>query len=153
MKTVTFNTLDQEDKNNLEEAVSRLSHALNKKSNPRTSAIAVTQNGKHYGNNIFLSNCTLFCAEAMALAASVAANDSKVTKLYFASGRADTEVSTLISPCGNCRQILHDFAQLNNTPIELFSTTNSMKEVILTNSDELLPEGFKSASLGTMTQQ
>jgi len=152
MRIVTFNTLKPEDKARLEEAVSRLSHALNKVSNPRTSAIAVTQNGRHYGNNIFLSNCTLFCAEAMALAASVAANDSKVEKLYFASGRADSEVCTLISPCGNCRQVLHDFARLNASSIEIISTTNTMQEVMLTNSDELLPEGFRSASLGKMAQ-
>ncbi len=153
MRTVAFNTLNKEDHSYLREAVTRLPYALNKVSNPRTSAVAVTANGSHYGNNIFLSNCALFCAEAMALAAAVAANDYGVTKLYFASGRADSEMPKLISPCGNCRQVLHDFARLNNTAIEVFSTTNSMKEVTLTDSDELLPEGFKSASLGKMSEK
>jgi cytidine deaminase len=150
MKIKTFSSLSPDDQVFLREAAKRLPHSLNKVSNPQTSAIAVSQNGRYYGNNIFLSNCSLFCAEAMALAASVAANDSNVTKLYFASGRADTKTPKLISPCGNCRQILHDFSRLNNNDIEVFLTTSTLDEVMITTSAELLPEGFKSASLGKM---
>jgi cytidine deaminase len=151
MKTLPFDSLPQLDQDLLREAVSRLTHSLNKVSNPRTSAIAVTQNARYYGNNIFLSNCTLFCAEASALMASVTANDREVTKLYLAVGRLDTNTPKIVSPCGNCRQILHDFAHLNANTIDVFSTTNQLLEVMTTTSDELLPSGFKSASLGKMT--
>ena len=150
MQTLAFTDLPKDDQSILKEAVSRLSHSLNKVSNPQISAIAVTKKGKYYGNNIFLSNCALFCAEATALAASAAAKDSQVLKLYFASGRADSQNPKLISPCCNCRQILHDFARLNQEPIELFLTTSTLEEVVITSSEELLPGGFKSASLGKM---
>lgn len=152
MKTVPFNTLSEVDRLCLREAVDRLSHALNKVSNPMTSAIAVTENEKHYGNNIFLSNCTLFCAEAMALAAAVAANDKKVTKVYLASGRGDMKAPKLITPCGNCRQILHDFSQISGSPIEIIAVTNQLDNAAIMNSDELLPSGFMSASLGKMAR-
>lgn len=151
MNTIAFSTLNEEDRTLLQEAVDRLSYSLNKVSNPQTSAIAVTKNNRHYGNNIFLSNCTLFCAEAVALASSVAANDTIITKLYLAVGRADKKPN-IISPCGNCRQILHDFSHLNGNTIEVFSTTSDLEEVMVTDSDELLPEGFKSASLGKMAK-
>jgi cytidine deaminase len=137
----------------LKEASERTSRALNKKSNPQTSVIVVTDNGRHYGNNIFLSNCTLLCAEAAALAAAVAANDSKVTTLYLSVSRSDTATPGLISPCGNCRQMLHDFARLNDMPITVYATTSALAEVVIANSDELLPEGFKSASLGTLASE
>jgi cytidine deaminase len=151
MQTIAYGGLNKEDQLLLQEAVSRLPRSLNKVSNPQTSAIAVTHNARHYGNNIFLSNCTLFCAEAVALASSVAANDTVVTKLYLAVGRADKKPN-IISPCGNCRQMLHDFSHLNSNTIKIFSTTSDLEEVMVTDSDELLPEGFKSASLGKMAK-
>ena len=93
------------------------------------------------------------CGEAAAIAAAVAANDTYIEKLYFAVGRDDTKEPKLISPCGNCRQILHDISHLNGNVIEIFSTTNALEEVMLTDSAELLPEGFRSASLGKMAEQ
>lgn len=153
MQVISFSDVSKTHQSLLKEATKRTSHALNKKSNPRTSVIATTENSKHYGNNIFLSNCTLLCAEASALGAAVAANDIKITALYLSVARTDTETPGLISPCGNCRQMLHDFARLNNTPITVYSTTSALKEVMITDSDELLPEGFKSASLGTLATE
>lgn len=151
MKTVRFDTLSEADQKYLKLAAGRISRALNKVSNPKTSVVAVTaSDGTYFGNNIFLSNCTLSCGEMNALAACVAAGDTDVTALYFAMGRGDSKAPSLVTPCGNCRQQLHDFARLNGHEIEVFSTTNQLEEVIVTDSAELLPEGFKSASLGKM---
>ncbi len=151
MKTVAFGSLQETDKNFLKTAVERLPRALNKVSNPKTSVVAVTASGNTYfGNNIFLSNCTLSCGEMNALAACVAGGDTDVTALYFAMGRGDDKTPPLVTPCGNCRQQLHDFARLSGHEIQVFSTTNRLEDVIVTDSAELLPEGFKSASLGKM---
>jgi len=152
MKTIAFASLPQADQQHLKEAVERLPRALNKVSNPMTSAIAATKKGKHYGNNIFLSNCALFCAETTALAAAVAAGDKEVVKIYLASGRGDTKVPKLITPCGNCRQVIHDFSQVTQTPIQVLAATNQLDEVAVTDSEELLPSGFMSASLGKMAR-
>ncbi|HEX6416458.1 MAG TPA: hypothetical protein VFZ62_02935, partial [Candidatus Saccharimonadales bacterium] len=113
MKVLPFKDIDSEHQTLLTEAAQRTAHALNKVSNPKTSVILVTKNGKHYGNNLFLSNCSLMCGEAAAIAAAVAANDTYIEKLYFAVGRDDTKTPKLISPCGNCRQMLHDISHLN----------------------------------------
>jgi len=153
MQVKKFSMLPDDTRTILTEASSRLHHSLNKVSNPRTSAIAMTKHAKYYGNNIFLSNCTLFCAEAMALAAAVAANDKNIHTLYLASGRGDTKSPKLISPCGNCRQILHDFSLLNKNDIRVFITTSEQKETLITSASELTPEGFRSASLGKMAEQ
>jgi len=149
MKTTSFTNLPKEDQTLLQEAAKRLPYSLNKITNPSTSAIALAEHGHYFGNNIFLSNDTLICAEANALASTVAANDYKVVTLYLVIGRTDSE-SKLVSPCGNCRQWLHDFAWLNNQCIKVISATSKLDNVIVTNSDELLPEGFKSAGLGRM---
>ena len=64
-------------------------------------------------------------------------------------GRTDSEPK-IVSPCGNWRQWLHDFSRLNGKVIRVISATSRLDEVMLTNSSELLPEGFKSAGLGRM---
>ena len=150
MQTIAFSTLSSDDQEQLRAAVERIPRALNKKSNPQTSVVLTTSNGRHFGNNIFLSNCTLSCGEANALGAAVAAGDTKIEKLYLAVGRPDTSAPNIISPCGNCRQMLHDFSLISGKAITVYCTTNQLQEVLVTDSDELLPEGFKSASLGTM---
>jgi len=153
MKVLPFQDLDPEHQTFLTEAAQRTVHALNKVSNPKTSVIVVTTDGHYYGNNLFLSNCSLMCGEAAAIAAAVAANDIYIEKLYFAVGRDDTKAPKIISPCGNCRQMLHDISHLNGNVIEIYSTTTALEEVMLTDSAELLPEGFRSASLGKMAEQ
>lgn len=149
MKTFAFSDLPEQDQAILRAATQNLSRSLNKVTNPSTCAVAVTENSQYFGNNIFLSNDTLTCAEASALASAVAAGDYKVSKLYLVIGRTDAEPE-LVSPCGNCRQWLHDFARLNREVIKVVSATSKLDKVILTDSEELLPEGFKSAGLGKM---
>jgi cytidine deaminase len=149
MKTVIFSDLPKDDQTLLCEAAKGLKHSLNKVTNPSTCAIALTGSSRYVGNNIFLSNDTLICAEAGALGSAVAAGDRIVIKLYLVIGRTDSEPK-LVSPCGNCRQWLHDFARLNGRVIKVLSATSKLDKVMLTDSDELLPEGFKSAGLGRM---
>lgn len=152
MKTVPFSKLPPEDQRRLQKTAEQLSRSLNKVTNPKTCAIVCTSTGEEYaGNNIFLSNCSLACAEANALAAAVAAGDRNILKLYLAAGR-ENEEPKILSPCGNCRQWLHDFARLSGNTIQVFSTTSKLEEVMITDSSELLPEGFKSAGLGRMVQ-
>lgn len=150
MRTVNIQSLSEDDQILVREAAKHISRSLNKKSNPQICAIAMGERGHYLGNNIFLSNCTLSCAEANAIAAAVAAGDTRITKLYMAVGRPDSEAATIVSPCGNCRQILHDFARLTARPIEVFCTNNLAQDVVATTSEELLPEGFSSVSLGKM---
>jgi len=149
METLPFKKMSNADRALLEEAVKRLQYSLNKVTNPSTSAIALAEKGHYFGNNIFLSNNTLVCAEASALASAAAANDRRVTKLYLVIGRTNSEPK-IVSPCGNCRQWLHDFARLNGQAIKVISATSKLDKVIVTDSNELLPEGFKSAGLGRM---
>ena len=149
MKTVAFSSLSTEDREILHKAAQNLNRSLNKVTNPSTCAVVVTESSHYSGNNIFLSNDTLTCAEASALANAVAAGDRKVSKLYLVIGRTDSEPK-LVSPCGNCRQWLHDFARLSGQTIKVVTATSKLDEAMLTDSDELLPEGFKSAGLGRM---
>lgn len=127
----------------LREAASRLDRSLNKVSNPKTSAIAVGEKGKYYGNNIFLSNCTMSCAEQNAVASAVSAGDTRIQSVYLVASR-DDKPSEVLTPCGNCRQILYDFSRLGE---DIQVVCSNMKETLTTSAIELLPLGFNSNSL------
>lgn len=149
MQAVDFSDLPKRDKDILQSAKHRLEYSLNKVTNPSTCAVAVTNNSHYFGNNIFLSNDTLVCAEASAIANAVAAGDQQIQTVHLIIGRTTGELK-IATPCGNCRQWLHDFARLNNRVIRVVSATSKLDEVLLTDSEELLPGGFKSAGLGRM---
>jgi cytidine deaminase len=153
MKTILFDQLDLEDQTLLQKACERLTYSLNKVTNPSTSVVVKAGNDNYFGNNIFLSNNTLICAEANALASAAAAGDIKISKLFLVIARTNAE-PRIVSPCGNCRQWLHDFSRLNSgQAIEVFCATNELDDVIITSSEELLPSGFKSAGLGRMISE
>ena len=149
MKTVSYTSIDAYEQDMMRQAVVRLSNSLNKITDPSTCAVALTDKAAYFGNNVFLSNDTLVCAEASALANAAAAGDRVVHTLLLVITRSDSEPS-IVSPCGNCRQWLHDFARLNKRSIKVLLATSKLDKVACTDSDELLPDGFKSAGLGRM---
>ena len=134
MKTIPFTDLDEESRELLKEAAARLSRSMNKVTNPSTSVVVKGEKGYYFGNNIFLSNCTLACAEASALASAVSAADVRISQLFLVISRTNA-VPKIVSPCGNCRQWLHDFSRLNdNKSIEVYCATNGLNDVIVTDS-------------------
>lgn len=72
------------------------------------------------------------CAERAAVVSAVAAGRRRFRALALVAGRG-----TPASPCGACRQVLHEFAP--ELPIRLVSADGRVRDVRL---DELLPLGF-----------
>lgn len=150
MKTIPYTEIDENDQKLLSITSKRTSRSLNKVTNPQVAATVVTSSGLYYGNNVFLSNCTLYCAEVAAILAAVAAGDIDIRKIYIAIRRADGSKPGLVTPCGNCRQVIVDFSIKNNRNIVLMSTNDELKEVLVTDSDELIPGAYVSVSLSKL---
>jgi cytidine deaminase len=72
------------------------------------------------------------CAERSAVVAAVAAGRRHFTALALVAGRGEPA-----SPCGACRQVLHEFAP--RLPIRMVSADGNVRDVTLA---ELLPFGF-----------
>ncbi len=100
-----MNVVAETDRELLEIAANHIPWALNKKSNPRLCAVALGEKGHYRGNNIFLSNRTLSCAEANAIAAAVAEGDQRISKLYMAAGRADSQEAPMVPRCWQVSQL------------------------------------------------
>jgi len=77
------------------------------------------------------------CAERSALVSAVSAGHRRFRALALVAGRG-----TPASPCGACRQVLHEFAP--DLPIRLVSTDGRTRD---TSVRELLPLGFGHADL------
>lgn len=73
------------------------------------------------------------CAEAGAIAAMVAAGETRLTEAFVAAGG-----SKLITPCGGCRQKLAEFADAD-VVIQMETTSGLRSEMRM---DALLPGAF-----------
>ena len=79
------------------------------------------------------------CAEAGAIAAMVAAGETRIAEIYVVADCPDP-----VPPCGGCRQKLAEFAP-GETPVTLATTAGAERR---TTVGALLPGGFGAAFLG-----
>lgn len=75
------------------------------------------------------------CAEANAIGSMVAAGGKRIVAVAAIGGATEIEACT---PCGGCRQRIHEFAD-ENTRIILIGVNNSVDTYTI---DELLPAAF-----------
>ncbi len=79
------------------------------------------------------------CAEAGAIAAMIAAGESRIVQIVVMG-----EGESLVTPCGGCRQRIREFAS-PETPIHVAGPEGVRKSFTL---DELLPFSFGPDNLG-----
>jgi cytidine deaminase len=79
------------------------------------------------------------CAEAGAIAAMIAAGESRVAQIVVMG-----EGENLVTPCGGCRQRIREFAS-PNTPVHVAGPEGIRRSFTL---EELLPFSFGPDNLG-----
>ncbi|MBI2325145.1 MAG: cytidine deaminase [Chloroflexi bacterium] len=105
------------------------------------AAIRTKRNKIHSGANVENASYGLtVCAERCASFAAVAAGDTKEWDAIAIVTGGDT----LPSPCGACRQVLHEFSPALRV---LLATTTGMRKA--TTLAELLPDAFGPERLGS----
>ncbi|TCD02088.1 cytidine deaminase [Erythrobacteraceae bacterium CFH 75059] len=86
------------------------------------------------------------CAETVAVAAAMAAGRRGGLMAVAVAGPLDGASGAPITPCGRCRQVLNELAQLGATdPAVLCAGRDGVRRLTLS---QLLPEAFGPASLG-----
>ncbi len=78
------------------------------------------------------------CAEAGAIAAMVAAGETRLVEVYVVAGSAQP-----VAPCGGCRQKLAEFGA-GDVPVTMATTTGAEQGTTLA---ELLPGAFDAAAM------
>ena len=78
------------------------------------------------------------CAEARAIAAMVAAGESRIEEICIVAG-----TTSPVSPCGGCRQKISEFSK----PDTVVMLANPNGETVRKSAGELLPDSFKPSHL------
>jgi cytidine deaminase len=78
------------------------------------------------------------CAEPIALGAAICSGESEISALVAVSGWGPN--SLVISPCGNCRQLLMEYAP------DAYVILRHRDKLLKTKAQNLLPNAFRSFS-------
>lgn len=112
-------------------------NAYNRYSNYSVGAALVDDRGHlHVGCNVENAAYPLGnCAEAAAIAAMVQRGGKRIAQIAIAGGRSEI---TACTPCGGCRQRIHEFAD-ENTVIIVLDDSGEWQEYTIA---DLLPSSF-----------
>lgn len=151
MKNFSLQTLSSEIKDAIEKAVEIRKNAYAPYSNYYVGAVILTKDGKQFcGSNAETANYDGTCAETGAISEYIASGAKKVgDKIDFvvviggATNRSPIEES-FATPCGRCRQRLHEHCSPNTKIICYNETVTSAKVFTL---EELIPHAFGPENL------
>jgi cytidine deaminase len=115
-------------------------------------AAARTRSGAIYaGANMENASYGLtLCAETSALLQSVAAGDFAIEAIAIVGGPLNGNIppGRAITPCGRCRQLILEAAQVANTDVRVISANADLSRISVRRISELLPDGFGPTDLG-----
>ncbi len=90
------------------------------------------------------------CAEVAALTAANSAGDFNVEAIAVIGHKfiKPRVFSIVVTPCGRCRQLIFEAAQISTLDVRVISCNGNLSEVTLTGISELLPDAFGPRNLG-----
>ena len=155
MEHILYKDLDDIQQNLLTRAKSAMEKAYNPYSQFYVGAALLSTDGQI----IAASNVenaaygSTLCAERAAI---VKANSQEIRRFSKVAliGRGETfDTNKVTSPCGGCRQVLYEFSQISDVPLEIIMATTKMDKIVISSIDELLPLGFGPRDLGVDIQK
>jgi cytidine deaminase len=151
-RKITLAELDATDRRLVEMARDESSHAYAPYSGFAVGAAVRTQSGRTYAaaNLENASYGLAICAEVAAVTGANAAGDFDIEAIAvvghkFMSPQDSTQV---VTPCGRCRQVVSEAAQVAKTDVRVFSCNGDLSEIVESTISELLPTAFGPANLG-----
>ncbi len=147
MQELKFEDLKKEYQNLLNQAAASREFSYSPYSNFKVGAALLTPAGKIIAgaNMENVSFGATICAERAALARANSQGEQHFKALaLIAQGDFSEEV---ITPCGICRQMLAEFAQMAQEDLEIIMSNPNKDKIILAKISELLPLSFKPQHL------
>lgn len=143
METKPYDQLEPEDRELMDAAREVLSTAYAPYSGVRVGAALRTASGIVTGSNVEnAAYGSTICAERMAVGRANARGDRAFSAVAVtAAGNALTP-GNVVSPCGACRQVLHEMAHPNTDQTRVLMTTPGSDSITIATLAELLPLPF-----------
>jgi cytidine deaminase len=105
----------------------------------------------HIGANLENASYGLsLCAEVSALTAANTSGDFDQLEAIAIVGFGffpEKHLSQVVMPCGRCRQLISESAQLSETDIDIFAASGDLERIEQYQISELLPQAFGPQSL------
>ena len=155
MKRRSFGTLKKADQELLLGAKRAMEEAYNPYSNFFVGAAIKTVDGEVItGSNLENASYALtICAERAAIARAFSSGHKLFRQIAIIGRGAKAPMKDVISPCGMCRQMMFECAQLAGCPIQVILASTDMRKIIMTTTKELLPLGFGPNTLGVNVER
>jgi len=143
MKIIPFKKLSKDDQNLINEAEKIIQNAYDPYSQFYVSCTILTTKGNIY-KGVNINTCAYggICAERAALSSMVSCGEYGIKKIVIISKSDHFKVKIHSGPCGICRQILWEFAELYKTNFEILVSDSDKKKVMISTIEELHPKGF-----------
>lgn len=150
MRTINFSKLSSADQELLLAARDAMVQAYNPYSNFFVGAALRAVNGEIVTGSNFenASYSATICAERSAIVRAAAMGHTVFGRIAVIGRGAKAPTTEVISPCGVCRQMLFESAQISRMNIEVIMSSSEMKKIVIGTISELLPLGFGPANLG-----
>jgi cytidine deaminase len=90
------------------------------------------------------------CAEVAAISLANALGEFEITAIAVVGHKftLPANISQVVTPCGRCRQVIFEAAQVAGKDIDVFSRNAALTEIVISPISELLPRPFGPKNLG-----
>ncbi|MBU1180188.1 cytidine deaminase [Patescibacteria group bacterium] len=150
MRQVTYQKLTDLQQKALDAAEEVLKHSYNPYSNFYVGATLIAENGKLISGTNFENAAygSTICAERAAILKANSMGIRKFVSIAIIARGENFDTTEVTAPCGSCRQVLYEIAQLSGCDLEIILSTTKKDKIIVATIKELLPLGFGPLDLG-----
>lgn len=147
MRTTRYQELEKDDRELIDAAREVLDTAYAPYSGVRVGAALRTPTGVVTGSNVEnAAYGSTICAERMAVGRANAGGERSFSAVAVTAEGERLPAGQPVSPCGGCRQVLHEMASVTDTDTRVLMTVAGNDEVIIASLAELLPLPFDALS-------
>jgi len=150
MQEVKYEDLEEMQRKVLDEAEKVMNTAYNPYSNFYVGAALLSQDGQIItGSNVEnAAYGSAICAERAAILRANAMGIRTFDKIAIIARGKDFDTTEVTAPCGSCRQMLYESAQISERNLQIIIATTKKDKVVVTTIGELLPLAFGPKDLG-----
>lgn len=95
------------------------------------------------GTNVENASFSLtICAERAAIVSAVSQGHKSFVSLALVAKGESLQMNKILTPCGACRQVLAEFAQLSGHDIEIIMASTDRSKIVITTCSALLPSAM-----------
>lgn len=143
MESIRYDQLDREDRALMDAARDVVATAYAPYSGVRVGAALRTPAGVVTGSNVEnAAYGSTICAERMAVGRANAGGERAFSAVAVTADGEALTAGRAVSPCGACRQVLHEMAAITGTKTRVLMDTPGGDEITIASLAELLPLPF-----------